>query len=77
VAQLFEETRARGLLIGKGGLYGNVIRIAPPLTAAPEQIDAGAGDSRPRAGRGAGDGGVKPISNLQSLFSGLQLEIRD
>ena len=39
VAQLFEETRARGLLIGKGGLYGNVIRIAPPLTAQPEHVD--------------------------------------
>ena len=38
VAQLFEETRARGLLIGKGGLYGNVIRIAPPLTVSPDQI---------------------------------------
>ncbi|MBN2361022.1 MAG: aspartate aminotransferase family protein [Deltaproteobacteria bacterium] len=33
---LFEETRKRGLLIGKGGLHGNVIRISPPLT-----IDAG------------------------------------
>ncbi len=39
VAQLFEETRMRGLLIGKGGLYGNVIRIAPPLTAQPEHVD--------------------------------------
>ncbi len=39
VGQLFEESRARGLLIGKGGLYGNVIRIAPPLTASAEQID--------------------------------------
>ena len=39
VAQLFEETRAGGLLIGKGGLYSNVIRIAPPLTATKEQVD--------------------------------------
>jgi len=39
VNALFEETRARGLLIGKGGLYGNVIRISPPLTASPEQVD--------------------------------------
>ncbi len=39
VAQLFEETRARSLLIGKGGLYGNVIRIAPPMTVVEEQID--------------------------------------
>ena len=39
VAQLFEETRERGLLIGKGGLYSNVIRIAPPMTVNEEQID--------------------------------------
>uniref|UniRef100_A0A7C1JG33 alanine--glyoxylate transaminase n=1 Tax=Caldilinea aerophila TaxID=133453 RepID=A0A7C1JG33_9CHLR len=39
VAQLFEETRTRGLLIGKGGFYGNVIRIAPPMTVTEEQID--------------------------------------
>lgn len=39
VAQLFEETRARGLLIGKGGLYGNVVRISPPLTASADQVD--------------------------------------
>lgn len=39
VNALFEETRARGLLIGKGGLYGNVIRISPPLTASAEQIE--------------------------------------
>jgi 4-aminobutyrate aminotransferase-like enzyme len=29
--RLFEATKARGLLIGKGGLYGNTVRIAPPL----------------------------------------------
>lgn len=39
VAQLFEETRAGGLLIGKGGLYSNVIRISPPLTATREHVD--------------------------------------
>jgi 4-aminobutyrate aminotransferase len=39
VSQLFEETRARGLLIGKGGLYGNVIRISPPLTATHAHVD--------------------------------------
>ncbi|MCB0214476.1 MAG: aspartate aminotransferase family protein [Anaerolineae bacterium] len=39
VVALFEETRRRGLLIGKGGLYGNVIRIAPPLTATEAHID--------------------------------------
>lgn len=39
VAQLFEETRERGMLIGKGGLYGNTIRISPPLTATKEHVD--------------------------------------
>jgi len=39
VNQLFEETRSRGLLIGKGGLYGNVLRISPPLTVTKEHVD--------------------------------------
>ena len=39
VAQLFESTRQRGLLIGKGGLYGNTLRISPPLTASRENVD--------------------------------------
>jgi len=39
VGFLFEETRKRGLLIGKGGLYSNVLRIAPPLTASKENVE--------------------------------------
>lgn len=31
-AAVLEETRARGLLVGKGGLYGHALRMAPPLT---------------------------------------------
>ncbi len=38
-AQLFEETKKRKLLIGKGGLYGNVIRITPALTVSKAEID--------------------------------------
>jgi 4-aminobutyrate aminotransferase-like enzyme len=37
--RLFEETKKRGLLIGKGGLYGNTIRISPPLTVSESEID--------------------------------------
>ncbi|MCZ6596666.1 MAG: aspartate aminotransferase family protein [Planctomycetota bacterium] len=38
-ARLMEETKERGLLIGKGGLEGNVLRIAPPLTIEAAEID--------------------------------------
>lgn len=38
---LLEETRARGLLIGRGGLYGNTNRIAPPLTVTADEIEEG------------------------------------
>jgi 4-aminobutyrate aminotransferase-like enzyme len=38
IKQLFEATRELGLLIGKGGLYGNVVRISPPLTAQEEDV---------------------------------------
>jgi 4-aminobutyrate aminotransferase len=29
------------VLIGKGGLHGNVLRIAPPLTLTLEEADEG------------------------------------
>ena len=31
-SRLMEATRKRGLLVGKGGLYGNTMRIAPPAS---------------------------------------------
>jgi 4-aminobutyrate aminotransferase-like enzyme len=37
--RLMEEARERGVLIGKGGLYGNVIRISPPLNISTADID--------------------------------------
>lgn len=37
--RVVEETRRRGILIGKGGLYGNVIRIGPPLVATKAHMD--------------------------------------
>lgn len=36
---LLEATKEEGLLIGKGGLYGNVIRIAPPMLVSEREID--------------------------------------
>ncbi len=39
VNRVFEETKKRALLIGKGGLYGNVIRIAPPMTVGKDDVD--------------------------------------
>jgi alanine-glyoxylate transaminase/(R)-3-amino-2-methylpropionate-pyruvate transaminase len=42
-ARLFEETKRRGLLIGKGGLYGNVLRISPPLTVNAAEVDEAIG----------------------------------
>ncbi len=38
-AKLFEETKKRGLLIGKGGLYGNVLRISPPMIVTAAEVD--------------------------------------
>ena len=33
--------KERGLLVGKGGLYGNVVRIAPMLNVSEAEIDEG------------------------------------
>jgi 4-aminobutyrate aminotransferase len=38
-AQVMERTRDNGLLIGKGGLYGNVLRISPMLNIAKADVD--------------------------------------
>ena len=39
VLKIFEETKKDHLLIGKGGLYGNVIRITPPLNITKGDVD--------------------------------------
>jgi 4-aminobutyrate aminotransferase-like enzyme len=36
---VMEEARKRGLLIGKGGFYGNVIRMSPPLNISKADVD--------------------------------------
>ncbi len=37
--RMFEETKKRGLLIGRGGLYGNVLRVAPPLVVNRGEVE--------------------------------------
>jgi 4-aminobutyrate aminotransferase len=37
--ELLERTRDNGLLVGKGGLYGNVIRLSPMLNISAADID--------------------------------------
>jgi 4-aminobutyrate aminotransferase len=39
--RVFEECRARGLLVGKGGLYGNTIRMGPPMTLTEDEAREG------------------------------------
>jgi 4-aminobutyrate aminotransferase len=42
-ARVLEETRTRGLLIGKGGLNGSTLRMAPPLTLTEAEAKEGLG----------------------------------
>ena len=37
--QVMERARQNGLLIGKGGLYGNVLRLAPMLNTSKSDVD--------------------------------------
>jgi 4-aminobutyrate aminotransferase len=39
VLKVFEETKRRGVLIGKGGLYGNVIRTGLMLNSTRDTVD--------------------------------------
>jgi 4-aminobutyrate aminotransferase len=39
--RVFEECREAGLLVGRGGLYGNVIRMGPPLTLTEAEAKEG------------------------------------
>jgi 4-aminobutyrate aminotransferase len=40
-AAVLEATRAAGLLIGKGGMYGNCLRVAPPMCVTEAEADEG------------------------------------
>ena len=44
---MLEAAKRHGVLIGKGGLHGNVLRIAPPLTLTADE----AAEGLQRAGR--------------------------
>jgi 4-aminobutyrate aminotransferase len=41
--RVFDECRRGGLLVGKGGLYGNVLRMGPPLTLTEQEALEGLG----------------------------------
>jgi 4-aminobutyrate aminotransferase-like enzyme len=41
--RMLEETRERGLLIGKGGLFGHSLRMAPPMTLSEAEAKEGVG----------------------------------
>jgi 4-aminobutyrate aminotransferase-like enzyme len=38
---LLEAAKRHGLLLGKGGLYGNTLRIAPPMLISESELDDG------------------------------------
>lgn len=42
-AAVMEGARARGLIVGKGGFYGNVLRISPPMNVTVDDAEQAAG----------------------------------
>jgi 4-aminobutyrate aminotransferase-like enzyme len=38
-AEMLEAARERGLLMGKGGMYNNVVRMSPPMNIAKSDVD--------------------------------------
>jgi 4-aminobutyrate aminotransferase len=53
-AAVMEEAKKEGLLIGKGGLYGNTLRIAPALSLTEAEADEGFEKLSRAVGRVAG-----------------------
>jgi 4-aminobutyrate aminotransferase len=42
-SRVLDEARRRGLLVGRGGRYGNCLRISPPMTVTADEIAEAAG----------------------------------
>lgn len=40
---LMERVRKNGMIVGKGGLYGNVFRMSPPLNISKADVDQALG----------------------------------
>jgi len=38
-AEVMEAARENGLLIGKGGMFGNVLRVTPPMNVGRTDVD--------------------------------------
>jgi 4-aminobutyrate aminotransferase len=38
-ARLIESTKDHGLIVGKGGMYGNVVRVTPPMNVGKTDVD--------------------------------------
>lgn len=49
-SRLMEDARECGLLVSKGGLYGNVIRVSPPLNISTADVGAFIAAFRPALG---------------------------
>ncbi|WP_285502565.1 aspartate aminotransferase family protein [Actinokineospora sp. NBRC 105648] len=52
---VLEETKRNGLLVGKGGLHNNVIRLAPPMTLTDDEVDEALGALARSIARAGGD----------------------
>jgi alanine-glyoxylate transaminase/(R)-3-amino-2-methylpropionate-pyruvate transaminase len=39
MSKIWETTKDYGILIGKGGLYGNVFRVQPPMCITKDDVD--------------------------------------
>ena len=70
-AKVLEAARERGLLIGKGGLYGATLRMAPPLTISEAEAREGLGAARrrPARRRRGGQGGQRSVKHASDARS--------